>query len=57
MLRPGRDIQQEMVMLQSVEHLDGLCARMRPALEERDSHPWHETDVPLNLPAGPIAHW
>ncbi len=57
MLRPGRDIQQEMVMLQSVDHLDGLCARMRPALEERDSHPWHETDVPLNLPAGPIAHW
>ncbi|MCE2804431.1 MAG: tRNA-dihydrouridine synthase family protein [Gemmataceae bacterium] len=57
MLRPGRDIQQQMVMLQSVEHLDGLCARMRPALEERDSHPWHETDVPLNLPAGPIAHW
>ena len=41
----------------SLKHLDGLCARMRPALEERDSHPWHETDVPLNLPAGPIAHW
>ncbi len=57
MLRPGREIQQEMVMLHSVSHFDSLCEQMRPALEERDTHPWHETQVPLNLPSGPIAHW
>jgi hypothetical protein len=58
MLRPGREIQQEMVMLQSTAHLDALADRMRPALELRDSHPWHEADeLPINLPTGPIAHW
>lgn len=57
MLRPGREIQQEMVMLETRDHFESLCDRMRPALETRDSHPWHETDVPLRLPTGPIAHW
>ncbi|MCY2937282.1 MAG: tRNA dihydrouridine synthase DusB [Planctomycetota bacterium] len=57
MLRPGREIQQGIVMLESQAHFNQLCEQMRPAIESRDSHPWHEAELPLNLPAGPIAHW
>jgi tRNA-dihydrouridine synthase len=54
-LKPGREVQQRLVMLDSVATFEGIVDQLR-----RHGPPprWHEQGLPeLAVPGGPISHW
>jgi len=57
-LRPGKDIQQELVMIRSADHFRDMAARIEAIIETReDKGDWHPAEHDIRLPTGPIAHW
>ena len=57
-LRPGRAIQQQLVMIDSVAHFEALVEQVRAILTVRGDRDLPlDADLPINVPAGPIEHW
>lgn len=57
-LRPGKEIQHELVMIQSAEHFRKMAARIGEVIAKREgAGEWHPAEVEIRLPSGPIAHW
>jgi nifR3 family TIM-barrel protein len=56
-LHPGREIQQQLMRLESVASFDRLCDQIRHRLLERTDNDWTEVECPVQVPRGPISHW
>ncbi len=57
-IRPGKTIQQELVMIQSAQHFANTVQRIGEILSHREEKgDWHPADIDIRLPEGPIAHW
>lgn len=56
-LKPGHDLQQELVMLQSIGHFESLAARVEERIAQRQGEAWEAIDHAVPVPEGPIAHW
>jgi tRNA-dihydrouridine synthase len=56
-LRPGRAIQQQLVMIASVAHFELLVEQIRAIIATRGGDDWPEVDISIPVPGGPIAHW
>jgi nifR3 family TIM-barrel protein len=56
-LRPGRAIQQQLVMIDSVAHFESLVEQIRAIISSRGEEEWPEAEISIPVPGGPIAHW
>jgi nifR3 family TIM-barrel protein len=56
-LRPGREIQQQLVMIASLAHFESLVERIREVIATRGEDELPDADVGVRVPAGPIEHW
>jgi nifR3 family TIM-barrel protein len=56
-LRPGRAIQQQLVMIASLAHFESLVEQIRTVIATRGEDDWPEVDVAIPVPGGPISHW
>ena len=56
-LKPGRDIQQRLMMIESVEVFDRIVGEIRAILATRVGQDWPDADVPIRVPSGPVEHW
>lgn len=56
-LKPGHDLQQELVMLRSIEHFESLANRVEERVAQRSGDAWEPVDHAVPVPEGPIAHW
>src|SRR5207248_9135904 len=56
-LRPGRDVQQRLIRLESVADFDRLADGLRDGEAYRDDREWHGPELSINVPSGPIEHW
>lgn len=57
-LRPGKEIQKELVMIQSAEHFKKMIGQIGEIIEKReDKGEWHPAEHDIRLPSSPIAHW
>jgi nifR3 family TIM-barrel protein len=54
-LRPGRELQQRLVRLESVQEFDDIVEGLRTA--HRGGEEWRAGDVAIAVPKGPIEHW
>jgi len=54
-LRPGRALQQRLMMLESIAMFDEIMAHLR---DQGPPPRWLDGSLPeLAVPAGPISHW
>jgi len=56
-LHPGREIQQQLVMLESVAQFDDLAGQIRTLLEMRTDSEGPLPNLNIPVPSGPIEHW
>jgi nifR3 family TIM-barrel protein len=56
-LRPGRDIQQRLVMIESVNAFERIVEEIREIIAQRNSQDWPDADLPVHVPGGPIERW
>jgi tRNA-dihydrouridine synthase B len=56
-LRPGKDIQQQLVLIDSIAHFEEIVAEVRRRLEQRGEPENHAVDFAIPVPKGPISHW
>lgn len=56
-LHPGRDIQQQLVQLESVAHFDDLAGQIRDTLHQRNDSEGPLPNLSIPVPGGPIEHW
>jgi nifR3 family TIM-barrel protein len=56
-LRPGREIQQRLILIESVEAFEQIVEEIRVLLTERSTHDWPDADLPLRVPSGPVERW
>lgn len=56
-LRPGREVQQGLVMIESLGHFESLVSRIREVIAERGADELPDADVGVRVPSGPIEHW
>jgi nifR3 family TIM-barrel protein len=56
-LKPGRDVQQRLMMIESVEVFDGIVEEIRQILATRVGQDWPDAEVNLRVPSGPVEHW
>jgi nifR3 family TIM-barrel protein len=56
-LRPGRDIQQALVLIDSLAHFEELERRIGDIIAGRGEDAFPEADLPIRVPAGPQEHW
>ena len=56
-LRPGRDIQQRLMMIERVEVFEQIVEEIRDLLAQRTGHDWPDADLPLRVPSGPVERW
>jgi nifR3 family TIM-barrel protein len=56
-LRPGREVQQQLVMIDSLAHFADLVAQVRDVIAARGEDEWPDADVPLKTPGGPVERW
>jgi nifR3 family TIM-barrel protein len=56
-LRPGRAIQQQLVMIASLLHFESLVEQIRAVIATRGEDDWPDADVAIPVPGGPISHW
>ncbi len=56
-LHPGREIQQQMVMLESVAQFERLAGQIRAILETRTDSEGPLPNLNIPVPSGPIEHW
>jgi nifR3 family TIM-barrel protein len=53
-LRPGRDVQQRLVRIESVAEFDGIVEQMRAAYRDQT---WHPGELSIAVPQGPVERW
>ncbi len=56
-LRPGRDIQQQLMRIESVAVFERLVEEIRDVLARRTGQDWPEADLEIRVPSGPVEHW
>jgi len=56
-LRPGRDVQQRLIRLESVAEFDRIAAGLRDTEAHRDDREWHGPELSIPVPSGPIERW
>jgi nifR3 family TIM-barrel protein len=56
-LRPGREIQQALMHIDSVATFAGLVEQIREIVERREVHDWPEADLAIRVPSGPVEMW
>ena len=56
-LRPGRAIQQQLVMIDSLAHFESLVAQVAEVIAQRGEDGWPEAEFSIPVPGGPISHW
>ncbi|MFO0876982.1 MAG: tRNA dihydrouridine synthase DusB [Gemmataceae bacterium] len=56
-LRPGRAIQQQLVMIESIAHFQLLVEQISEIIAARGEDEFPEVDIGLRVPSGPIEHW
>ena len=56
-LKPGRAIQQELVMIDSLSHFEEIVARIAEIIEGRGADELPDSEWTIKVPAGPIEHW
>jgi tRNA-dihydrouridine synthase B len=56
-LRPGRAIQQQLVMIDSVDHFASLVEQVREIIAGRSEDDLPEVELAVRTPSGPIEHW
>jgi hypothetical protein len=56
-LRPGRDIQQRLMMIERVDVFERIVEEIDDILVRRTGEDWPDADLPLRVPGGPIERW
>jgi nifR3 family TIM-barrel protein len=56
-LRPGREIQQQLMHIESVATFASLVEQIREIVEGREVHDWPEADLAIRVPSGPVEMW
>jgi tRNA-dihydrouridine synthase B len=56
-LKPGRAIQQELVMIDSLAHFEEIVARIAEIIEGRGADELPDAEMSIRVPSGPIEHW
>jgi nifR3 family TIM-barrel protein len=56
-LRPGRDIQQQLMHIESVARFEDIVESIRTLLANRVGQEWPDADLAIKVPSGPIEHW
>jgi nifR3 family TIM-barrel protein len=56
-IRPGREIQQQLMHIDSVTHFEAIVADVRTSLSCRAGGDWPDADWSIKVPEGPIEHW
>jgi tRNA-dihydrouridine synthase B len=56
-LRPGRDVQQRLIRLESVAEFDRIADGLRDTEAYRDNREWHGPELSIQVPSGPIERW
>jgi nifR3 family TIM-barrel protein len=56
-LRPGRAIQQQLVMIDSLAHFASLVEQVGEIIAGRGTDEWPDADLAIRVPGGPIEHW
>jgi tRNA-dihydrouridine synthase B len=56
-LRPGREIQQQLMHIDSVATFDAIGERIRDIIATRSGQDWPDADLALRVPSGPMEHW
>ncbi len=56
-LRPGRDIQQRLMMIESVDAFEQIVGEVRDILTCRTGEDWPDADLAIRVPSGPVERW
>jgi tRNA-dihydrouridine synthase B len=56
-LKPGRAIQQQLMMIESLAHFESLVAQIGEIIAARGADEWPDADIAIPVPGGPISHW
>ncbi len=56
-LRPGRELQQRLVMIESVASFEEIVEEVREIIARRGEQTCPESDFSIKVPSGPIEHW
>lgn len=56
-LRPGRDIQQRLMMIESVDSFERIVREIRAILAARGDRDWPALDLAIRVPSGPVEYW
>jgi nifR3 family TIM-barrel protein len=56
-LRPGRDVQQRLMVIEGVADFEALVAQIAAILETRAGPDCPEADFQIPVPAGPVSRW
>jgi nifR3 family TIM-barrel protein len=56
-LKPGRDVQQALIRIDTAEVFDGIVAELRQRPEAWDERPWSGTEHGIRVPSGPNERW
>lgn len=56
-LKPGRDIQQQLVMIESLAHFERLEAEIAQIIADRGPDAMPEAELPIRVPTGPQERW
>jgi tRNA-dihydrouridine synthase B len=56
-LKPGREIQQRLMMIESVRVFEEIVEEVREIIAQRGEETCPESDFSIKVPSGPIEHW
>jgi nifR3 family TIM-barrel protein len=56
-LRPGREVQQRLIRLESVAEFEWTVAQLKLLSELRDRQAWSAEELSISVPSGPIERW
>src|SRR6516225_9467195 len=56
-LRPGRHIQQRLMMIERVDVFEQIVEEIRDLLAQRTGQDWPDADLPIRVPSGPVERW
>lgn len=56
-LKPGRPIQQRLVLIDSVQTFDAIVEELHDVLDHRTGEDWPDTELAVPVPKGPVERW
>ncbi len=56
-IRPGRAIQQQLVMINSLAHFSSLVEQVREIISGRGEEEWPDAELAISVPGGPVERW